>query len=487
MKDKQKLIFTIFVLLIIFLLGLKYRLRGYDYFPPIGNTYDEQLIVWLGSSLINNGVPAAWSFIPDYKKYQGTLEGWAITVDGQKPNISNFSNLPKPIFHNLHLTLDGLTTTFTMVQPFIEQPPLGGMLASFLSGSYKKETFADVTLSQIRLPVVILSSLSILLVFTTSYLTYGTAVGLLSSLIFALTPTFIVSQRIATSENYLTFFYLIGIIFLQLWIKFGKRVFIILTSILVTICYLIKPFGVSLSIIIFLSILIFKKPKKYLILPILFAILGILIFYAYGSFYDAELFQKIVFYQGNRLTSPLQSIAKILVPRIQVIFLDGWIIFGFISLGALFLKDMLKRDFWVLGPIFIQLFIYLIYGGNDYGWYRLSLYPFLSISSAYLLYLGIKKSQPWVGLLFLLTVFSTSIYWGTFGLDWRSHAFTFRITALFIAGGICLSFLKNIKLKFLSSSILILLILFSFWMGVKAVNSMNVIWHTLVEHTPMIP
>lgn len=259
----------IFILISIFLLGFKYRLRGYDYFPPVGNTYDEQLIVWTGSSLINNGVPAAWSFIPDYKKYQGTLKGWGLTVDDQTPNITNFSNFPKPAYHNLHLTLDGLTTSFTMVQPFIEQPPLGALLASFLSGSYKKATFSDVTLSQIRLPVVILSSLSIFLVFIIGYLSYGTIISLLSSLIFALAPIFIVSQRIATSENYMTFFYLIGIILTNLWIKSGKKILLILASLLVTICYLIKPFGISLSIIIILSILVFNKQKKYLIFPIL--------------------------------------------------------------------------------------------------------------------------------------------------------------------------------------------------------------------------
>lgn len=482
----RKRLFLFFILLIIFFLAFKYRFRSYQFFPPVGATYDEQVIAWVGSSLINNGVPAAWSFIPDYKKYNGVSKGWAITINNKSPNLQNFNNFPKPLFQNTNLTLDGLSSDFTLVQPYIEQPPLGGLLSSFFSGSYKKTSFDQVTLSDIRFPVVILSSLSVFLVFLIGYLSYGVSIGLLSSLIFALVPTFVVSQRLATSENYMTFFYLIGIILLEFWVKSDKKIFLILSSILVTVCYLIKPFGISLAGIIFLSLLVFKKDKKYLIFPIIFALLGILIFYLYGSFYDANLFQKVVLYQGNRLTSPLQAIAKILVPRTQVIFIDGWIIFGFIALGALFLREKLTENFFVLAPILIQLFIYFIYGGNDYGWYRLPLYPFLSISSAWLLYQGIKKNPTWIGLIFLMTTFATSIHFGLFGLNWRSSANIFRIIMLLIAGGLFLNCIKN-TYKIISSAILVILIIASFWMGIQTLNKMNAIWHTLEEHTSMIP
>lgn len=174
---------------VVFCLGLKYRLRNYWDFPPIGQTFDEQLYSWIGSSLINTGIPTGWSFIPDYANTK-----------------------------SVKMILDGYTTHMTLVTPFIEQPPLAGLLSSLLSGSYRLPSFDAVTLKQIRFPAIILFSLSILLLFIYTSRSYGSRTGLLAAAIFAFTPTIIISHRLATAENYLAFFLLLGLNFLQLFI-----------------------------------------------------------------------------------------------------------------------------------------------------------------------------------------------------------------------------------------------------------------------------
>jgi 4-amino-4-deoxy-L-arabinose transferase-like glycosyltransferase len=486
-----KNIFLAILLIIIVSIGLKYRLRSYDQFPPVGSTFDEQVYAWIGASVINTGVPTGWSFIEDYlsdnRGHIVKLDGWSISYDGQKPNLKNFNNFPKPLSQKAEVSLDGYSSQFTFVQPDIEQPPFGALLSGFLSGSFTKKTFSDVTLKDLRIPVIILSSLSIILVFLIANTSYGLVIGFLSSLIFALTPSIVITQRLAVAENYLTFFLLSGVFLLQYGITRNKNYTLFLTAFLIVICYLIKPFGIMLSIIFVLALLVFNKNKWLYTLPVVSTLLGMGIFYLYGNFYDAELFKKILSYQTGRYTSPLHGIFKIVLPKITSIFLDGWIIFGWLSAAALLIKHKLKQDFWVVGPIIAFLLMFMLYGGEDYGWYRLLVYPFLSIASAYLLISGLKESKGWVEILFVMTVFSTSVWWGLFGVDWVKNATIFRILTLLLVGIFMSVYLNNLILKYTSKVVFVILIIITFWLNIQTTNNMQIIWPTLREESGVMP
>lgn len=488
---KYKNLVIIFIVIAIGLVGFKYRMRSYEYFPPVASTFDEQVLAWVGSSLINTGVPTGWSFIGDYQsKNEGhivKLDHFSISIDGRTPSASNFNNFPKPLSHSAQLTLDGYTSQFMIVQPYIEQPPLGALLSSFLSGSYRENGFEDISLRKIRLPVIFLGTISIILVFIIAYLTYGVFMGILSSLIFALIPTVVVTQRLATAENYLSFFLLLGVISTYLWIKKEKNVFIYLTSLLIIISFLIKPFGISLAIFLIAAILVFGKPLKFLILPIISSVLAIMIFFGYGYFFDVQLFNGIVLYQGGRLISPLSGIFKIVIPKISAIFLDGWIVFGWFGIIVLLLRDKIKSDFWIFGPAIVYLFVLFIYGAEDAGWYRLPLYPFLSIASAVLLAEAILKQKVWLGLVFIMTAFSTALWWGTYGLDWNNIVLVFRLGMLFLLGLLLSSYTKYKLFKTLASLSLLILLILCFWLNIQTINKMQTIWPTLGDTTSIVP
>lgn len=482
----NKKIFLLILVFIIFFLGLKYRLRSYSDQPAIGSsTWDEQVNAWVGSSLINTGIPTGWSFIGDYIYKGAGIKGWNIVIDEQKPTLANFHSYTKPLYSRAEFTLDGYTTQFLMVQPYLEQPPLGALLSSFLSGSYQKSGFAEITLKEIRLPVVIVSSLSIILLFLIGILAFDTTTALFASLIYALVPTFVVTQRIAVAENYLTFFLLLGILFTQLWIKKNQKVYLFAASILVIICYLIKPFGLVLAPIMFLSILVFNKPKTTLLYPSLASVLAIAMYYLYGNFYAPDLFPKLISFQSNRLTSPLHGIFKIVLPKIILIFLDGWVIFSWIAAASLMIRNKLKNDFWVLAPLLSLIFMFFIYGGEDYGWYRQPFYPFLALASALILIEGIKHSPFWVGMMFLATAFATSIWWGTFGLNWADHVTLFRGLMIIIFLLLATNF--SPKIKILSSLTLTFLVIFSLWLNIQTVNKMSTILPTLGNDTSITP
>lgn len=486
-----KRIFLFLLLLLIVILGLKYRLRSYQYFPPIASTFDEQVLVWVGSSLINTGIPTGWSYIGDYrsenKGHLVNLDGWSISFDRQKPSLSNFSQFPKPLSHDRQITLDGYTTQFTLVQPFLEQPPLGAVLASFLSGSFLQKGLEDVSLKNIRIPVIILSTLSIFLVYLVGYFAYGTGTGLLSALIFSLAPIFVISQRIATAENYLTFFFLLGVLCTQLWIFKNKNIFFYFAAFLIIVCYLIKPFGISLALFLSLVILFFEKDKKLLLWPVGSTILAIAIFFSYGFFYDGELFKKLVIYQGNRLFSPLSALFKIVIPKITKVFLDGWVIFGWIATGGLLLRQKLRSDFWILAPLLSFVLILFLFGGEDSGWYRLPTYPFLALASGVLIKEAISKANPWVGVIFLITVFASSLWWGTFGISWVENGLVFRALMIVLILLMFSIYLKFNKAKFVTSALITSLFVLSLWFNIQTINQMQKIWPTLGDETSMIP
>lgn len=453
--------FRVWLLLIslglIFLLGLKYRLRNYWDFPPVGQTFDEQLYSWVGSSLINTGIPTGWSFIPGY-----------------------------PITKSVEMNLDGYTTHMTLVTPFIEQPPLAGLLSSLLSQSYRLPSFDRVTLKQIRLPAIIISSLSLLLLFIYISRAYNSRAGLLTTAIFAFTPTVIISHRLATAENYLSFFLLLGLICLQQFIIRRRKKYLLFTVVLSIVCYLIKPFGLILPFVFFMAVLVFGLPKINLIWPVLSAIAAHLLFTVYGNFYQPVLFSRLVSFQTARLFSPLGGLLKIILPRITQLFLDGWIVFGWLSFFVLAVKNHLKTHFWIVVPVIGYLLFFTLYGGEDYGWYRLLLYPFLSASAGLILYSAFRQKSSLVPIIFIITVFTSSFWWGLFTTSWVQLNWLFR-GIMIISAGYYLLHPYFPKLKNFYLPVSVLLVCGVFFLNIRTVNHLQAIWQTLGNDSSLIP
>ncbi len=490
-KYHLKILIILYLGCLIFI-GLRLRFRSYEYFPAIASTFDEQVVVWAGSSLINTSIPTSWSFIDDYltenKDHLVKIDGWSISYDYIKPGLQNLRSFPIPLSHKTEMELDtGYRSHFTMVQPQIEQPPLGPLLSSFLSGSYKLNTFSDVRLSQIRVPVIYLSVFSMILVFLISYLSYGLKTALISSTLYTFIPTLIISQRLAVSENYLTFFILLGVLSNQLWLKTLNTKYLVLNTLLIVICYLIKPFGLALAMVTGLSVYAFAKPVYYLIYPVIGTVISMILFYLYGSFYSAELFQKVVSYQSHRFTAPLQALFKILLPKITNIFLDGWIVFSWIATFSILAPNDIRKHFWVLSPIISMLFFFSIYGGEDYGWYRLLLYPFLTIAAGYVLTEALEHINPFINILFLIIVVSTNLWWGFYGVDWHPLANILRISGLVFLGIFTIGFIQKPIYKKINQITLALLIVGSLWLSVQTINNTQKFYPTLSDQTSIIP
>src|SRR2546423_15375757 len=127
-KKKINIIF----LLAIILLGFLLRYHNLYTWPRVGATFDEFAWTWQGISLIKTGIPTSWSYHPQYKH-------------------------GKPIIYR--------KAAFILVTPYLEHPPVFGLIAgsyALISGAHG---MFDVTIEKIRGLALILGIVSILLVY----------------------------------------------------------------------------------------------------------------------------------------------------------------------------------------------------------------------------------------------------------------------------------------------------------------------------------
>src|SRR3989304_2066690 len=248
----KRIVFVILSLVCV-LVSLSYRNKFYWDFPPVGDTFDEFASGWLGLSLLRTGIPTSWSFIPDYKKgiqlgSKLDLVGTNLAVNNKLPDIKNYSSFPKPISLSKELNLDGYRSQFDIVSPYLEQPPLGGILVSLPLYFSGVKNFTDVTLKALRGQFVIFGVLSTALVMWLAYMWYGKFVSIISGFIYATVPTVVFGSRLALPENLLTVLFLAEIILLEYYRRNKSSYLILLSLVLAYLAPLIKPFGLSLAL-----------------------------------------------------------------------------------------------------------------------------------------------------------------------------------------------------------------------------------------------
>lgn len=382
---------TIIVLAAILIFGIFLRLDRYATIPRHGATFDEFAWTWLGINLIQERVPISWSPHPQYQerkeiRYQGAA--------------------------------------FLIVRPYLEHPPLFGLVAGSFALINGAKDMYDVTLAKIRPLSIILGSLSIFMIFTLTREIYGTTTALLASLLYATIPTIVIGSRIVQNENFLTPFWLLAIFFITKYLRTGRKRFRNIAAVLAGLLSLAKvPWlvvGLSLSMI-----LSFKNKWRdaFIVGIITFAIF--LIFIVYGAYFDKELFVNLWKLQLARYDISFSGFFSVFTDPLLVDrrFLDGWILFGWFSIFMIG-RD-LKKNYLILIPFVAYLITYIFAIPNEaaHGWYRYPFYPFLIISIALLLREEFKRISL-LTIFFLLFIGLTllSNFWqNTFGFSYTVY------------------------------------------------------------------
>lgn len=387
MRIKRGLNFKVLVILLIFLLGFLLRLHNFAQYPQRGATHDEFTFAFLGISFLQTGIPTSWSNIPIYQnKYY----------------------------------LEANDTRYSIVIPYFDHPPFFGFLTGGLALLNGETDFSAVELSTIRLVPVLLGSLSIILIFLLCRSLYDFKAAVISSLVFATVPTYVISSRMALAENLLIPEILLALILFEKFVEQKKKSLVYLLGFLSGLAFLTKFVGLFVYLSLFFLFLSEPKLRKNILPLSVVAFLVGSFYFLYGLALDKNLFLKILSFQGAREVGPYSFFNLFLTPAIvNKIFVDGWVYFGWFALIILISRG--KENLKVVIPALCYLLIFVLTVNQKdlHGWYNYPFYPFLAIASGKLISQMIDKPS-FLNVIFLLTAgFSTLnlTYFNLFGLS----------------------------------------------------------------------
>jgi 4-amino-4-deoxy-L-arabinose transferase-like glycosyltransferase len=392
---KIKIIIPILLLGILFL-GNQLREVHYATVPHPGETADEYGFAWAGLSFIKTGVPESWTLIDNVYTQ---VKGAKINVDDIYASDEN----KKP---------------FTLVKPRFDQPPLFNLIIggySYLKGA---RDYVQTGVGIIRRPVLKISIITTILIFILGMRLYSPVVGLMSALIYSIVPTFMISSRLALSENGYIPLFLGAVILMDLYLKKKRRKYLFYALTLSVLGFYFKTSAVAIILSLFIITLSWLKGKERIITIrwiLFFGLMGVLLYALYGAIIDWQTFVKVIIAQskyfygaGSEVFYSVLTSSKVALKNLT----DGWVLLSWIAFIYLTVTKIKKdRSFDMISiPLFSYFFVFLFLGGEPYGWYRYPFFPFLSLSlGIFLIEMYKKENIPAVVALALLP-FGTAVH-----------------------------------------------------------------------------
>lgn len=422
------------LLVLILVLGFFLRSNNLYVWPRTGATFDEYAWAWQGISLIQNKIPTSWSYHPQYK---------------QRREI-RYQTVP-----------------FILVTPYLEHPPLFGLVAgsyALLNGAHN---MMDISIEKIRGLALLLGILSTFAVFLLASKLYGKGVGLLSSLLYATIPTIVVGSRLVQNENFFIPVWLFSLYFTASYLrnkrKWMRNTGVLLAGLLILakVPWVAAPFSLCI-------IYLYHKRYKDMTLAAGIALLMLIVYFIYGFYYDKSVFLALWGLQLNRYDIGFTSIYALLQKPYLAdrFYLDGWIMGGWAAFLLLCVKDFKKHI--ILISAVLSYFLIFLAGIPDeagHGWYRYPFYPFLIIAAALFIKEYFAKNFL-LTFLFLVCVGTTlfQLTWiATFGFSY----FVFRFIILTWGLVLVPQYMQNKKTvkmgKFLAYSWLGVYLLMNIW------------------------
>lgn len=385
-------------LLVIFLLGAYLRVYHYSDFPPRGTTMDEYAWAWQGISLIKDRVPSAWSHLSPYE-------------------------------HRIPRFYDG--AYFPIVTPYLDHPPLFGLLVGGTSLLRGEIEFSQVTLKTIRTPMIILGLISLILVFLLAQKLYGLLVALVSAFFYASNPSIVVSSRIVESENLLIVLALLSLYFLIKYFETKKmkwRNLLILTA---GMSVLVKMPGIFIGLTILTLLALKKRWEDFYWLGFVLC-LSFILFLSYGLWFGGSKFVQILLTQAERMPGPATALRLLSQPALVTQGLpDGLIIWGWFSILILAFRWQKNRVVLLAPLVYLVVLLFMAPQYDPYSWYYYPFYPFLAIAGAKVLVDSLKASNFFLTTLFFLIAFLSAFYWVGIALSGSVPTFLFRVVLVF--------------------------------------------------------
>ncbi len=406
-----------FILGFIFITALQFTpkakfFRWFDYHktPATVDIVDEVDYAYIGYTLRQNGISNGWSMMNYYQtlgsQYKTKYQQATIYKNALKPNLKNIKDFNYPIYTTIETDIGKGKEHLTLVQPFVDHPPLAPLLYSLPLkdindiGQVKPDDFRKIS--------VYLSILNIFLfyIFTFVY-TQKIVPSILSSILYSSLTGFVLSSRFALLENTIIPLSLINLTAVQLYQKNSKKFFLYLNSLAIALALLTKLTAVYL-IFIQLYLFITKKitKKDFITIAVIVGLIN-LPYYIYLYYISPQLLISMFIEQSSR---PFFGSLNFLISSTQLNFnnfpIDAVWLFSFISI-------LLTKKFKKLKTFFlIGLLSTLLLSSGNYPWYYLIFIPYLIFFLANFIYQLIVKPKLVNLMIFIIMPISSLFYWG---------------------------------------------------------------------------
>ncbi|MFC1625071.1 ArnT family glycosyltransferase [Patescibacteria group bacterium] len=454
----KNLITTIFLVLIIFF-GNKIRENNYATVPPPGENADEYAYSWVGLSILQGKPPRAWSSFPSaYPK-----------VDREKINVDNIYDK------------DSLRPDFEMVEPWFDSPPLMGIITSTYAYLKGVRTFDQASIIVTRRPMLKIAMLTTVLIFILGMLLHGKIVGLLSALIYSVSPAIVISNRLLVPENGYTPLFVLLIIMIIQYFRTRKLGYWKFACVIGVVAFFFKFSGIGLLLTLLSSTLIFtdKNRSKILKYTIIAIIMALGLYMLYGYIYNWEVFKNVFISQSNRFygASSEAFYQAFSGSKVTKNLTDGWLSLGWISFFIISFTSWTKKEIdskIITVSFFSYLIIFLIMGSEAYGHYRFPFYPILVISVAKVLFDLIKTNNIPLFVTIMLLPFGTTVHRLVGVVGFQTYVPIFRIFIIFSLLILLLGVVKKEWTKSLQKMFMVLVIVFVVWVSIKEIYFYNI-------------
>lgn len=426
--------FTLYILAGILILGFALRIYNHTAWPREGATFDEYAWTWLGVNLLTKGVPISWSPHPQYEK-------------------------------RTHYVAPG-GARFWLVEPYLEHPPVFGLIAGGYAILRGARDMYQVSFAHMRELALILGIIAIGVVYLFGSRLYGTEVGLLSSLLYAVIPSVVVGSRILQNENFFIPIFLGILLLIHRYERSGEMRYVYLAGVFAGLVTLAKVPWIAASVSA-VSLLIMNKRWKEAVKFVLIVLAIFSLFIIYGMVWDAKLFFSLWGLQLARYDMAFDSIFALMTQPYLVdrYYTDGWIYAGWLAWLILLLRDSRKYRYLVFGLLgYFLVYITAIPNEPGHGWYRYPFYPFLIVSLAVFIR---DWREKFLASSFLMLGIALSLLAHTWEVVFGFSYSVYRFIVLWFAAGAAPEFVPTGKMViFASRNRLVqfaLLILLSLW------------------------
>jgi hypothetical protein len=335
------------LLVVIFLVGFALRAYHLDRYPERNLTADEYAWTWSGMTLVGEGVPRAWSWLPGYRNF---------------PVIRWREN------------------QYRIVSPWLDHPPLYPLyVGTFMRAAGVRDIFA-VELSTMRRSTLLLYIAAFFLFFACARRIADETVTLLALAFWAVAVPAVFNGRLVMAEQLMLPLALAGYYALLRWDESRHRRWLAALGLACALLPLCKAAAISFALWLF-TLAVLRRRRAPALVVCAGASAGLLLYAAYGAHFGWALFTTIMRVQAQRFTNFGGFYALLFSQHIVVRpFMYLPFLLGFFTL----LSDLRENRYADMG-LFAAVYsaciaFFLPY--NEYGWYLIPLYPALAFGLA---------------------------------------------------------------------------------------------------------